>query len=590
MQSDSLKRQFRTHLTVSFVLLALTLVPYLQVRNHAFVDLDDYDYLVENHHVKNGLTIEGLIWAFSFQHQDISYWRPLTWVSHMLDFELFGDDAGWHHLVNLMLHLLNVLLLYALFFRMSGRTMPGAIVAVLFAIHPINVESVAWVTERSNVLCTSAGLATLLLYVGYARHTSAARYMAVFLAFVLCVMVKPVLVTLPALMVLLDFWPLRRLDLAPAAQIGPQAIWSRLLREKALLLLVAIFAVWFALQRQGTTIPTEEVPWGLRLANAMVVYAQYLFNLVYPVNLTAFYPFPKSIPLWKSGGALILLISISVAAVVKIKQWPHLFVGWFWYMGTMLPQIGLVQAGLWPALADRWAYFPAIGLFMAFAWSCASFLEKRSHRERRWVLLPSLAAGTVLVWLAWVQVGYWSNSTRLFERMLTKTSGNFMAHNNLGVVLLNQGKWKEAETHFLNAIGINPRFELAFQNLGKVSSHQGDLERAEHYYRKALAIRPGSYSARLALGNLFFRSHRFNEAWQYYAEAIRIRPDGPNPYNGLGSILAKGGRFREAREMYQKALAIDPGHAAAKQNLERVLAALQVQADDVVPPGTADQN
>jgi len=571
------KKQFTNHLIVLFALVLVTIIPYQKVRHYGFVDLDDYDYLVENHHINKGFSVEGLVWAFSFQNNndDNSYWRPLSWVSHMMDFELFGDDAGWHHLVNLVLHLSNSLLLYALLFMMTRNSLPSAMAAVLFAIHPINVESVAWITERSSVLCTSVGLMTLLLYVRYTRCPSVARYMAVFMTFLLCVMVKPILVTLPFLMLLLDYWPLGRLRFAPEGENGPRVEWRRLVIEKVPLTVLAVIAILLALHRQGSAVPTDEVAFPLRLANAVVAYVQYLFHLVYPVDLAAFYPFPKMIPLWKSCGALGVLVLISIAAVAKAGRWPFFFVGWFWYAGTLLPKIGLVQTGLWPSMADRWAYFPAIGIFVGASWLGTSCFQRQSGLYRQLIVVSSVAACMALVLFTEVHVGFWANSTRLFERMIAKTQGNYMAHNNLGTVLLSQGKRDEAKAHFLKAIQIKPDFEIPYLNLGKLAFAEGNPEKAREFYEKAVSIRPKYDSGYIALGNLSFREGHYQEAWDYYSLAVRINADDASPYNGMGGVLTKIGRLEDALAMYAKALEIDPNYKPAKENRERVLKAVQ---------------
>jgi protein O-mannosyl-transferase len=579
-----MKTDYRNIIFTCLLLIVLVLLPYSQVRNHEFVDLDDYDYLVENHHIKNGLTLDGLIWAFSFQQGDNSYWRPLTWLSHMLDFEFFGNDAGWHHLTNLLLHLLNTLLLYALLFIMTGKSGRSALVAALFALHPINAESVAWVTERNNVLCTAVGMITLLFYVWYVSRPSFNRYLLTFLSFLLCLMVKPILVTLPFLMILLDFWPLYRFGHGHSEHQNQKGKLKQLISEKFPLIILSFVAIWFSMHRHGSPISIEQVSIQLRLSNAVVSYVQYLFNLFYPLNLTAFYPFPKMIPIWKIAGALSVLLSISGIVTVWARKMPYLFVGWFWYAGTMFPKIGLVQVGLWPALADRWAYFPAIGLFIMVSWLGLDYLNKQSSISKKQIAYISLIACGVLCFLTWKQVGYWSNSTRLFERMVEKTHDNYMAHNNLGTVLLSQERYDDAEIHFLRAIEIKPDFEIPYVNMGKVTYTKGNIEEAIEYYEKAIAIRPDYYAAHLSLGNLYLRTADYQKSWKYYTEAVRINSDGALPYNGMGGVLTKIGRLDDAAKMYIKALAIDPSYEPAKQNLERVMTIIRSRHTDSTTP------
>ncbi|MEE4606017.1 MAG: hypothetical protein V2J65_32400, partial [Desulfobacteraceae bacterium] len=399
MQTSADKNIYLNGLLASIVLVVLVGLPYFQVRNHEFVDLDDYDYLVENHHIKNGLTVDGLVWAFSFQKNDNSYWRPLAWVSHMVDFEFSGNDAGRHHISNLLLHVFNTLLLFVFFVITTGRSFGSFLAAALFAIHPINVESVAWVTERSNVLCTFAGLITMLLYVWYTLHPSLSRYLFVVLFLIICLMVKPILVTLPFLLLLLDFWPLNRFgDNSLGKEERIRRIW-KLFGEKIPLIALCFITIWISLHRQGGTISVEQISIPLRLSNAAVAYVRYLINLFYPLNLTAFYPFPKTIPMWQTLGAVFVLMSVSVVSLIRARAMPYLFVGWFWFAGTMFPKIGLVQAGLWPALADRWAYFPAIGLFIVISWLCGDFLKKRPTISKRQMAFISLLTCGALCFL-----------------------------------------------------------------------------------------------------------------------------------------------------------------------------------------------
>lgn len=563
------------HLIISVALVALTLLPYIKVGSYSFVDLDDYDYIVENHHINRGLTRDGLIWSFSFQHHDKSYWRPLTWVSHMLDFELFGSDAGWHHRVNLFLHFSNILLLYAFLFMTTGRSLCSALVALFFGLHPINVESVAWITERNNVLCTTSGLITLVIYAQYAKRVSLTNYLYVFVAFLLCLMVKPILVTLPFLMLLLDYWPLGRYRHGVDGNSSFKRAVRFIIWEKVPLIVLTIMAIWFSLQRHGSPASIDQVPLPLRLSNAVVSYVQYLQNLFYPANLTAFYPYPKEIPSWQVFGSVMVLLGISALAVLWIRRFPYLFVGWFWFAGTMFPKIGLVQVGLWPALADRWAYFPAIGIFLMVSWAFFDSIKRLPQSMRLrflWAILPLCG---LMVVLTWKQVSYWENSKALFVRMVSMTENNFMAHNNLGLVLQKEGKLEEALDNFHKAIEINPSFEIAYLNVGKIARDRGDRDTAIAWYKKALAVRPSYYAAHIALGNMLLSANAYAGAWQHFSEAVKINPDGAPPFNGLGGILAKLGRFQEAKAMFDRALAIEPDYVPAKQNLERVVNLMQ---------------
>jgi tetratricopeptide (TPR) repeat protein len=576
----------RHHLAAVLLLSMLVLLPYTQVLHHDYVDFDDFDYIVENPYVKHGFSAQGVWWAFNFRHQDRSYYRPLTWLSHMLDFQIWGAAPGWHHLVNVALHLGNAVLLYGMLFAMTGAWGPSVLVGALFAVHPINVESVAWITERSNLLCTLFGLACMWAYVGYARQPDPRRYLATALAFTASLLAKPNLVTLPFLLLMLDFWPLGRLrwpgrtGAAGTAHVLaegalPTSSIGRLVAEKLPLIALSLAAIGASILRLGSTIPAGQVPWELRLANALVSYLRYLGNLVWPHNLAAFYPYPKSIPLWQSWGALTALIIITVLILFQIRKRPYLFVAWFWFAGTFVPKIGLIQSGLWPALADRWAYFPAIGVFLLIVW-LGGDIRARLQPPMRAMTSVTMALGlAILAALTWVQAGTWSDSYTLLGRMLKLYPDNFMAHNNLGLLQRKDGRIEEAEQHFREAIRINPAFEIAYLNLGNVAKERGDVDRAMDWYGQALNLNRNFPGAHLAIAGLFFDRGAFSDAARHYLLASQIKPDHVAAINGLGAALTKMNRLVEAIALFEEALRIDPGYAPARENLAAVRAALR---------------
>ena len=587
------KDQIRPHLLVIGFLVALTLMPYVQVRGHAFVDLDDYDYIVDNPNVKYGFSAEGVLWALGFRDQDRSYWRPLTWLTHMLDFELFGKDAGAHHLVNLLIHLLNVLLLYGFLFKTTANRGCSAAVAVLFAVHPINVESVAWVTERSNLLSTGLGLLTLIQYADYTRNPSRRRYLSTLMVFLLCLMAKPILVTLPFLMLLLDYWPLNRMHLGARVKddgtghgravrrIGrlvaeddrPGGL-RRLVVEKLPFLALALGAIAFSVVRFGTTIPVEHVPLALRVANAIVSYIKYLAHLFFPFGLAAFYPFPTSVPAWQVASSILLLVTISLLLVMQMRRRGFLLIGWLWFLGTLVPKIGLVQAGLWPELADRWAYFPAIGIFIVVVWGAAAAGSRWPDGVRRTALSAALLVVGLLMAATWRQAGYWSNSTLLFKRMLAETSNNYMAHNNMGFVLMEAKQWGRAAEHFSRAIAIKPNFEVPYLNLGLVAKANRAYDEAIRWYEKAIAVNPNYAQAYLNLGNVYFQKGAMRDAIRCYARGVEADPHSSLLNNSLGAALARIGRLEDAVAYFKAALRIDPGLKVAAKNLKAVEAAL----------------
>ncbi len=601
MNTGKIKNPFYWRLVVIAFLAVLTLIPYGQVGQHAFVDLDDYDYIVDNPNVKYGFSVAGVVWALGFKDQDHHYWRPLTWLTHMLDFELFGADAGSHHLVNLLIHLINVLLLCGFLYKTTGHLGRSAAAAALFAVHPINVESVAWVTERSSLLSTGLGLLTLNLYAAYVRQPSRQHYALTLLAYLLCLMAKPILVTLPFLMLLLDFWPFRRIDLvAPNRDTDADPKTPRmrarirlrfttrnaspplagLIAEKVPYLVLAVGAILLSLLRHGTTVSVEQVPLTLRMANAVVSYIKYLGNLFYPVDLAAFYPFPQSVPAWQVFTSLMLLTLVTVYFIITIRRRAYLLVGWLWFLGTFVPKIGLVQGGLWPELADRWAYFPAIGLFIGLVWWVGDGLAGKSKSSLRATAMAAFLLLGILVHLTWKQVGYWTDSTVLFERMLAKTNANYMAHNNLGFVLLKEDRLDEAAWHFKQAIAIAPKFEPALASLGTVAKKRGAHEEAVAWYERAIAINPRYGVAYLNLGNLFFDRGEFRKAIRYYSTGIEAAPRSSLLYNSLGAALTKTGRLNEAVVCYKTALQIDPGLQIAAKNLNAVKAASKRPAPD----------
>lgn len=601
MSTEKIKDPYYLRFIVVAFLIALTLLPYGQVRQHAFVDLDDYDYIVDNPNVKYGFSVAGVVWALGFRDQDRSYWRPLTWLTHMLDFELFGADAGSHHLINLVIHLINVLLLYGFLYKTTGRVGRSAVAAALFAVHPINVESVAWVTERSSLLSTGLGLLTLIQYAAYARRPTRKHYTLTLMAYLLCLMAKPILVTLPFLMLLLDYWPFKRIDLVPQTgdenaiprtEGGPSRARLRittshasrslagLIVEKVPFLVMTIGAILFSILRFGTTVSAEHVPFSLRMANAIVSYLQYLSHLFYPADLAAFYPFPQSIPIWQVVISLSVLGGVTFYFVISIRRWKYLLVGWLWFLGTLVPKIGLVQAGLWPALADRWAYFPAIGLFIGLVWWVADGLAGKSKAQIRATAMAVLVLLGILAHVTWRQVGYWADSTVLFERMLAKTNDNYMAHHNLGFVLLKDDRLEEAAWHFKRAIAIAPKFEPALSSLGTIAKKRGQHAEAVEWYERAVAINPRYSVAYLNLGNLYFDRGEFWEAIRCYSKGIKADPRSSLLYNSLGAALTKTGRLEEAVVCYKTALQIDPGLKIAASNLNAVEAALKRSSPD----------
>jgi len=352
------------HLICLFLGL-VTLSVYWQVVDHEFIIYDDPSYVTENHHVQAGLTLKSLAWSFSFTEKEDTYWHPLTWISHMLDCQFYGLNPGMHHLNNLILHIASSLLLFLAFKRMTGEVWKSAFIAALFALHPLNVDSVAWIAERKNVLSTFFWMLTMLSYAYYSERPGPWIYLLTLLFFALGLLAKPMLVTLPFVLLLLDYWPLGRLRL-PTIPSG-----FRLFMEKAPFIVLAVFIAYLSFSSSedlGIMISLETKPMDLRIANALVSYVSYMEKMVWPQSMAVHYPYPRMIPIWKSICAGLFLGLVSLSVILAIKRKPYLSVGWLWFLGTLVPVIGLVQNGLWPAMADRWAYVPLIGLFIMIAW------------------------------------------------------------------------------------------------------------------------------------------------------------------------------------------------------------------------------
>jgi protein O-mannosyl-transferase len=562
---------------VSLALIAANLIVYASVWHHDFVNYDDDQYVTSNPVVLRGLTWHGVSWAFTTGYA--VNWHPLTWLSHMLDVQLYGLDPGPHHLTNLLFHIANTLLLLGLLHRMTGALGRSAFVAALFAVHPLHVESVAWVAERKDVLSTLFWILTLWAYVEYVRRPNLYRYGAVLLFFALGLMAKPMLVTLPFVLLLLDFWPLGRMRM----RLNPAGGWAfsgggwdavmDLVWEKLPLLALAVAAsiVTLIVHRQGgAVISLSATPLKLRVANALVSYVVYIGKMLWPVHLAVLYPYAQSIPGWWVAGALLTLVGISVAVIWAGARHPYLPIGWLWYLGTLVPVIGLIQVGD-QAMADRYTYVPLIGLFIVVAWGIPDLL---AHWPLQRIALP-VAAGLVILACAIAarsQLQYWKDSTTLWTRALAVTTGNNIAHNNLAIVLADQGKLDEAIAHYSEALRIKPDYATARNNLGLALADEGKLDEAIAHYSEALRIKPDYADALNNWGAALAAEGKLDEAIAHYSEALRIKPDYAGAHNNWGIALASEGKSEEAIAHFSEALRIKPDYADAHNNWAGVLA------------------
>ncbi|MDD2903409.1 MAG: tetratricopeptide repeat protein [Syntrophales bacterium] len=490
-------------LLLCLLLAGAALAVYSQVSHHDFLTFDDDMYVTHNPRVRAGLTWPGVKWAFTAVHS--SNWHPLTWLSHMLDCQIFGMQPGGHHLTNLAWHLANTILLFLFLARVTGALRPSALVAALFALHPLHVESVAWVSERKDLLSTFFWLAALWAYAGYAAAPSIRRYLAVVLAFILGLLAKPMVVTLPFVLLLLDYWPLGRVPGGPGPAPGfagtgeprprpaPRGYWY-LLQEKIPLFALTIISCLITLAAQkgsGAMMPMAIRPLVPRIANALVAYVEYLVKLFWPFPMIFFYPLAP-VPWWEAAGAGLVLLVLTIFLLYGSRRHPYLAVGWLWYLGTLVPVIGLVQVG-GQAMADRYTYVPFIGLFIIAAWGIA---EATAGWRRRTIVLSTSAAALLLACLlaSWGQAGYWRNSQTLFTRAIEINPNNYMAFHHLGMDLVNRGKLDQAIAMYKKTLALAPKYPPAYNNLAIAYARQGKFKEAIPLFKEAIKLTPGNVS------------------------------------------------------------------------------------------------
>ena len=591
---------------VCAALVVITLAAFQGLQTHPFTNYDDDVYVVENTQVHKGLTSGSIAWAFTTNES--ANWHPVTWLSHMLDVQLFGLDAGRHHLTSLLLHILNVVLLFLLLNRMTGALWRCALAAALFAIHPLHVESVAWIAERKDVLSTLLWLLTLAAWLRYVRSPKRGLpaplwYALALVFFALGLMAKPMLVTLPFTLLLLDWWPLGRWDGSAAsrstagASVADSAVGpgpggtiatgqgagrgskracglAGLVLEKApfFAMSAASCVVTFVVQRSGGAVQRlQDFTFTERLANAVLSYATYLRKTIWPSSLAIVYPHPHiGLTAFSVIGSALLLAAITVAALWRAERAPYLAVGWLWYLGTLVPVIGLVQVGA-QAMADRYTYVPLAGLFIAIVWGAAE-MGKGVRALRQALTAAAVASLAVLLAVTRVQQAHWSDNEKLFEHALAVTSNNWLAQNNLGVVLFERGRLEEATVHYLEAVRIWPGFAEAHNDLGLVAVRQGRISEGIEHYEQAIRLQPEFERAHNNLGAALGRQGRTVEAIEEFNRALGIKPDFAGAHVNLGKALVGAGRIEEGIEQYRQALRIDPDFAAAHNNLGVALA------------------
>jgi len=557
----------RRDIGICVCLAVATVAVYWPVGGYGFTNFDDPGYVSENPHVLAGLTWEGVRWAFTNAQE--ANWHPLTWLSHMLDCQLFGPSAGRHHLVNVGLHALSILLLFLVLARMTGRRWPSAMVAALFALHPLHVESVAWISERKDVLSALFWMLTMGAYVLYAERPSVIRYLPVFVFLALGLMAKPMLVTLPFVLLLLDFWPLGRLPQTAAWK----AAALRLVAEKIpLLLLVAASSVvtYVVQQKGGAVMSTDLCPFDQRVPNAPVAYVAYLAKTVWPAGLAVFYPYDFHLPAWQAAFSAVGLVVVMLLALALLRRRPYVAVGWFWYLGTLVPVIGLVQAGN-QAMADRYTYVPLVGIFVAAVWFVADWTAWWRHRMK--ALVPAAAAALIgFAAVTFNQVGYWSDSETLFRHALAVTVDNEVAHGNLGNALAEKGETDEAIREFREVLRVNPNSEMAHNNLGNALAKRGQMDEAIREFRTALNLKPEFAYAHNNLGLALAVRGQQDEAIREFRTALNLQPGYAAAHKNLGLALAARGQTGEAIRHYQEALRLQPDDVEVLNNLAWILA------------------
>lgn len=561
-----------TDLGVCLLLGLLAFLVFSRTLGCGFV-FDDSLYVSKNPIVQKGLTWDNLGWAFT--HIYASNWHPLTWLSHMLDCQLYGLNPMGHHLTNLLLHTVTVILLFLVLRQMTGALWRSAFVAAVFAVHPLHVESVAWVAERKDMLSGLFFMVAIGAYVHYVRRPwSPARYGLVVLLFALGLMCKPMLVTLPLVLLLLDYWPLKRFragtENGPVFRVAGQFIPKPVIFEKLPLMGLTVASCVITIFAQTNAIqPLENFSLPVRLGNAAISYVAYIGQMFWPSRLAVVYPLmPKDVTGENVTAALIVLMAISAGAVI-LRHRPYFLTGWFWYLIMLVPVIGIVQVGM-QARADRYTYLPQIGLYLAVAWAVNEFTS--SWRYQRQIL--ATAACAIILALSvctWKQISYWRTDEVLWEHALACTSDNYVAHNNLGFDLARQGRNAQAVPHFQKALEINPDFSEADNNLGTAFLNQGRLDEAAECYRRALELDPDFAEAQNNLGILLAKQGQITEAIEHYRRAIELSPARAEFYYNLGNLLATRSQPDEAIVQLQKALKIDPDYAKANNDLADIL-------------------
>jgi tetratricopeptide (TPR) repeat protein len=604
----------RQVLFISIALVAATLAAYEPIRHNDFVSYDDTTYITENPNVTGGITQHSIVWAFTTGHS--SNWHPLTWLSHMLDYEIYGLNPLGHHITNVLIHIVNSLLLFWILRKMTGTIWTSAFVAGVFALHPLQVDSVAWAAEKKTVLSGLFWLLTIAVYIHYTKQPRLGRYLLLFVVFGFCIMTKPVVVTLPLVLLLLDYWPLERVKWgqlgtpsSPTKVIRHKASMGRLITEKIpLFALSAILClITFVSQKSGgAVIELETVPLDYRIANMFFSYIRYIGKMIWPSRLAVFYPYhiaDLSVTTVIICAALFALITI--LAIYTYRQNKHITTGWLWYVVTLVPVIGLVQAGF-QSLANRYMYLPMLGLLIIIAWSAKDLIVKHPQLKAVTAVMGTIVLLSLLI-LTRAHVRHWQNSITLFEYALKTTTNNATAEVNYGIALLHEaGRFDEVISHLRKAVRLNPTFAIARYNLGKILLQQGKSneaiecfnellqqngDSAEAHFNlavafnmqkkyddaikhlaKVLEIDPNYPDARNKMEITLIISGRTNDAFAYFNEILRTSKDPAEEYTNLGVVYTQAGKYELAIQSFTKAVELKPNSTTTLNNLAWTLA------------------
>jgi predicted negative regulator of RcsB-dependent stress response len=561
----------RTTRTRALICLALTmaiLVVYLQTLHFGISDFDDTDYVWDNPFVRTGLSWDNVLRSITTSHA--GNWHPVTWISHMIDVSLYGTNPGPHHFTSVLIHILNTCLLFLMLSSMTGSIWRSAFVAALFALHPINVESVAWISERKNVLSTTFWLLTIWAYFAYVQRAALRRYALVVVAFALGLAAKPMLVTLPLILLLIDFWPVRK----PAFPNSPAPNTQNptpvtLLLNKTPLLAMSLVSCWITITVQtqgGMTRTLEDFPVGQRLANAVVSYVSYVGKMFWPARLCVLYPHPEdTLPVWLTVLCCALVLGITIAAFAVRRKRSYVLVGWLWYLIALVPVIGIVQVGP-QAMADRYAYVPFIGLFVVVAWLVPDLL---GSVRSRWLAVPAVLVMIPLGVTSWVQAQYWKDSHTIFTHALSITGNNGAVIYCEAGALADSNKLGQSLQVLHNALKDSREPEVVHNFMGMLLIRAGRVDEGLAHYRKAIEIDPGYAVAHNNLGTALARLGEIGQAETHLRKAVQLKPDYAQPHHSLGVILWNKGRKREAMAEWRRALELRPSLTESRTRLEK---------------------